>query len=132
MQVSWYNKRGKVKKLFKRKSTEPLLSPTLHSPTFFVIIEEKAMFLLLFFTIIVTILVTAAVSTQFFQSLNKITTLSHTQQKLISRRGIGKYTDITNSTSNMVFAKVTENNWLCKNLHNIASFTIYVGGSFEE
>ena len=90
------------------------------------------MFLLLFFTIIVTVLVTATVSTQFFQSLNKITTLSHTQQKLISRREIGKYTDITNSTSNMVFAKVTENNWLCKNLHNIASFTIYVGGSFEE
>ena len=47
------------------------------------------MFLLLFFTIIVTVLVTATVSTQFFQSLNKITTLSHTQQKLISRRGIG-------------------------------------------
>ena len=28
MQLSWYNKRGKVKKLFKRKSTEPLLTQT--------------------------------------------------------------------------------------------------------
>lgn len=32
----------------------------------------------------------------------------------------------------MVFAKVTENNQLRKNLHIIASFTIYVDGSFEE
>ena len=62
----------------------------------------------------------------------QITTLSHTQQKLISRWGIGKHTDITKSGSNGVFAKVTENNLLRKNLHNIASFTIYVSGSFEE
>ena len=132
MQVSWYNKRGKVKKLFKRKSTKPLLSPTPTQSNFLCYYWGEGHVPIAIFYYYCDHPCHCHSFNPILSITQQITTLSHTQQKLISRRGIGKYTDITNSTSNMVFAKVTENNWLCKNLHNIASFTIYVGGSFEE
>ena len=49
---------------------------------------------------------------------------SHTQQKLISKLGVGKHI-LQKNRSNMVFTivtKISENNLLRKDLHHIASF----------
>ena len=102
--------RGKVKKTFKRKSTEPLLSPTPTQSNFLWHYWGESHVPIAIFYYYCDRPCHCRSFNPILSITQQITMLSHTQQKLISRWGIGKYTDITKSRSNMVFTKVTENN----------------------
>lgn len=110
MQLSWYNKRGKVKKLFKRKSTEPLLTQTPTQSNFLWHYWGESHVPISIFSYYCDRPCHSRSFNPILSISQQITSLSHTQQKLIFRWGIGKHTDITKSGSNGVFAKVTENN----------------------